>query len=83
MQARTALSLSLALTELASPLRRPDGSKKAYVRLTTDYDALDVANKIGTFNVAILANYFKIPFYVACPASTMPRLLAAPRPIDA
>ena len=31
----------------------------------------DVANKIGTFNVAILANYFKIPFYVACPASTI------------
>jgi large subunit ribosomal protein L23Ae len=28
-------------------LRRPDGLKKAYVRLTTDYDALDVANKIG------------------------------------
>ncbi len=27
--------------------RRPDGSKKAYVRLTADYDALDVANKIG------------------------------------
>ena len=27
--------------------RRPDGLKKAYVRLTTDYDALDVANKIG------------------------------------
>ena len=27
--------------------RRPDGAKKAYVRLTTDYDALDVANKIG------------------------------------
>jgi hypothetical protein len=28
-------------------MRRPDGSKKAYVRLTADYDALDVANKIG------------------------------------
>ena len=26
---------------------RPDGLKKAYVRLTADYDALDVANKIG------------------------------------
>jgi large subunit ribosomal protein L23Ae len=26
---------------------RPDGTKKAYVRLTADYDALDVANKIG------------------------------------
>mmetsp|Transcript_13294 Transcript_13294/g.23392 ORF Transcript_13294/g.23392 Transcript_13294/m.23392 type:complete len:149 (+) Transcript_13294:120-566(+) len=28
-------------------LIRPDGQKKAYVRLTADYDALDVANKIG------------------------------------
>ena len=25
----------------------PDGQKKAYVRLTSDHDALDVANKIG------------------------------------
>ena len=31
----------------APPLCSPDGLKKAYVRLTTDYDALDVANKIG------------------------------------
>ena len=28
-------------------LVRPDGSKKAYVKLAADYDALDVANKIG------------------------------------
>eukprot|EP00105_Crassostrea_gigas_P018918 XP_011437178.1 PREDICTED: 60S ribosomal protein L23a [Crassostrea gigas] len=28
-------------------LVRPDGEKKAYVRLAPDYDALDVANKIG------------------------------------
>lgn len=26
---------------------RPDGKKKAYVRLTADHDALDVANKVG------------------------------------
>ena len=31
----------------------------------------DVANKIGTLGVAILAQYFKIPFYVACPYSTI------------
>ena len=31
----------------------------------------DVANKIGTLGVAILANYFNIPFYVACPSSTI------------
>merc|ERR1712137_1373493 len=28
-------------------LIRPDGAKKAYVRLAPDYDALDTANKIG------------------------------------
>ena len=28
-------------------LIRPDGTKKAYVRLTADFDALDVANRIG------------------------------------
>ena len=28
-------------------LIRPDGLKKAYVKLAGDYDALDVANKIG------------------------------------
>lgn len=27
-------------------LYRPDGQKKAYVRLAPDYDALDVANKV-------------------------------------
>ncbi len=31
----------------------------------------DVANKIGTLGVAILARYFDIPFYVACPSSTI------------
>ncbi len=31
----------------------------------------DVANKIGTMGVAILAKHFGIPFYVACPSSTV------------
>jgi ribosomal protein L23 len=34
-------------TKRINTLVRPDGQKKAYVRLTPDYDALDVANKIG------------------------------------
>lgn len=34
-------------TKKINTLIRPDGSKKAYVRLTADYDALDVANRIG------------------------------------
>lgn len=31
----------------------------------------DVANKIGTYGVALLAKHFGIPFYVACPSSTV------------
>ncbi len=31
----------------------------------------DVANKIGTYPLAVLANYHKIPFYVAAPTSTI------------
>ncbi|OCT94035.1 hypothetical protein XELAEV_18011698mg [Xenopus laevis] len=31
-------------------LIRPDGEKKAYVRLAPDYDALDVANKVTVLN---------------------------------
>jgi len=34
-------------TAKINTLIRPDGKKKAYVRLTADHDALDVANKIG------------------------------------
>ena len=31
----------------------------------------DVANKIGTYPLAVLAAYHKIPFYVAAPTSTI------------
>jgi methylthioribose-1-phosphate isomerase len=31
----------------------------------------DVANKIGTYGVAVLCKYHKIPFYVAAPVSTV------------
>ncbi len=31
----------------------------------------DFANKIGTYNLAVLAKYHKIPFYVAAPSSTL------------
>ena len=31
----------------------------------------DTANKIGTMGVAILAQYFRLPLYIACPSSTI------------
>ena len=37
----------------------------------------DVANKIGTYMVAVLARRHQIPFYVACPLSTFDRNAAS------
>jgi methylthioribose-1-phosphate isomerase len=47
--------------------------KVAAVIVGTDRVAAngDVANKIGTLNVAILARHFNIPFYVAAPTSSI------------
>ncbi|MBL8888622.1 MAG: S-methyl-5-thioribose-1-phosphate isomerase [Planctomycetaceae bacterium] len=53
----------------------------AHVMATKDVDAVivgadriaangDTANKIGTYNLAVLANFHRIPFYVAAPSST-------------
>jgi len=36
----------------------------------------DTANKIGTYSLAVLANYHRIPFYVAAPMSTLDSSLA-------
>lgn len=33
----------------------------------------DAANKIGTYNLAVLCNYHNIPFYIAAPTSTIDR----------
>ena len=41
----------------------------------------DVANKIGTYMVAVLAKRHNIPFYVACPLSTIDRSIASGRDI--
>ncbi len=41
----------------------------------------DVANKIGTYMVAVLAARHQIPFYVACPLSTIDLTLATGRDI--
>jgi methylthioribose-1-phosphate isomerase len=41
----------------------------------------DVANKIGTYMVAVLARRHNIPFYVACPLSTIDMSIATGRDI--
>jgi len=41
----------------------------------------DVANKIGTYMVAVLAQRHNIPFYVACPLSTIDRSISSGKDI--
>jgi methylthioribose-1-phosphate isomerase len=36
----------------------------------------DSANKIGTYNLAVLCNYHNIPFYIAAPSTTIDRKIA-------
>lgn len=37
----------------------------------------DVANKIGTYNLALVARAHSVPFYVACPTSTLDMTLSS------
>ena len=41
----------------------------------------DVANKIGTYMIAVLAKRHNIPFYVACPLSTIDREISSGKDI--
>jgi len=65
---------------------RPDGEKKAYVRLLADYDALDVANKVfnnidlssvccGVHFDKIVHKYMKIQFLLVVTELLLRRLL--------
>ena len=42
----------------------------------------DVANKIGTYNLALVARAHNVPFYVACPTSTLDLTLATGNEIN-
>jgi methylthioribose-1-phosphate isomerase len=41
----------------------------------------DSANKIGTYNLAILSSYHKIPFYIAAPSTTIDRKIVSGKDI--
>lgn len=42
----------------------------------------DSANKIGTFNLAVLCNFHNIPFYIAAPSTTIDRNIADGKEIE-
>ena len=68
---RAGVEVTLVTDSMAATLMQ--GGEIDLVITGTDRVAAngDVANKIGTLSVAILANHFGIPFYVAAPSSTI------------
>ncbi len=42
----------------------------------------DSANKVGTYNLAVLCNYHNIPFYIAAPTTTIDRKIATGADIE-
>lgn len=67
---KTGIDVTLICDSAAATLMKQNRINK--VITGADRIALngDSANKIGTYNLAILSNYHKIPFYIAAPTST-------------
>lgn len=42
----------------------------------------DSANKVGTYNLAVLCNYHNIPFYIVAPSTTIDRQIATGKEIE-
>jgi methylthioribose-1-phosphate isomerase len=69
--ARHGVSHTLITDNMAAhvmSLGRVDGVIVGADRVTANGD---IANKIGTLGLAILCHYYDVPFYVACPISTI------------
>jgi len=67
------VSVRLICDSLAATLMR----KKQITKVLVGADRIarngDVANKVGTYNLAVLANWHGIPFYVVAPLSSFDR----------
>lgn len=64
------IDVTLICDSMAAALMRQGKIDKVIVGADRIAANGDIANKIGTYNLAVLANYHKIPFYVAAPKST-------------
>lgn len=70
---RAGISASLITDSTAGMVMRASGLAAVIVGADRIAANGDVANKIGTYALAVLALYHKIPFYVAAPTSTIDR----------
>src|SRR5438876_10227598 len=65
------ISLTLITDSMAGYFMRHGGIKAVFVGADRIAANGDVANKIGTYSIAVLAQAHSIPFYVAAPLSTI------------
>jgi methylthioribose-1-phosphate isomerase len=67
---REKIDVTLICDNMAASLMKKGKIDKIFVGADRIARNGDVANKIGTYNLAILADYHKIPLYVVAPLST-------------
>lgn len=64
------IDVTLICDSMAATLMRQGKINKVIVGADRIASNGDTANKVGTYNLAVLSLYHKIPFYVAAPSST-------------
>lgn len=69
------IKTTLICDSMAAFLMKRGFIKKIFVGADRITMSGDFANKIGTYNLAVLAKFHKIPFYVVAPLSTFDRKL--------
>ena len=70
---KNGIDATLICDDMAASTIRGKGITKIIVGADRIARNGDTANKIGTYGLAVLAKYHKIPFYVAAPSSTIDR----------
>ncbi len=79
---RSGIPFAIQTDSMANVLMQQ--SKVDFVIVGADRIALngDTANKIGTCSLAVLCNYYNIPFYVAAPTTTIDKKIASGSEIE-
>ncbi|MFA5114930.1 MAG: S-methyl-5-thioribose-1-phosphate isomerase [Candidatus Omnitrophota bacterium] len=67
---RSGIDVTIICDSMAAALMRQGRISKVIVGADRIAANGDTANKIGTYNLAVMASYHKVPFYVTAPAST-------------
>lgn len=70
---RAGIPVTVLTDSMAASLMRSGGVDLCIVGADRIAANGDVANKIGTYGVAVLARHHELPFYVAAPVSTLDR----------